>query len=193
MNLSIRARLLAVATVLSLAGLACGSGLGVGAPTAPASPIPISTEAAGEFENLWENALKNAGPNGEVTVVMTEEQVTSFVALKLAEEADNPLTNIQIYLRDGKMTLTGDAKLGAISAPATIAISVTVDATGDLVAEIEDADFGPVPVPQSVLDQLNESIAQSITNELSFDETQVTIQSIAIADGKMSFSGIVNQ
>ena len=120
MNLLLRARILSAVIALSLAGLACGSGIGIGAPTAPASPIPISTEAAGELEDLWQTALNNPGPNGEVTVVMTEEQVTSYVALKMAEEPDNPLTNIQIFLRDGKMTLKGDAKLGAITAPASV-------------------------------------------------------------------------
>jgi hypothetical protein len=194
MNLSLRARMLGSAVLaLSLAELACGSPLGLGAPTAPASAIPVSTEAAGELEDLWTNAIKNAGPNGEVTVVMTEEQVTSYVALKLAEEPDTPLENIQIFLRDGQMTLKGDAKVGALKAPATLSIDVTVDGDGDLKAEIVDADFGPIPVPQSMLDSLNASIADSLTNELTIDSTEVTIQSIAIADGKMSFSGVVNQ
>jgi uncharacterized protein YpmS len=178
---------------LSLAGLACGSGLGVGAPTAPASAIPVSTEAAGELEDLWTNAIKNAGPNGEVTVVMTEEQLTSYVAVKLAEEPDVPITDVQIFLRDGQMTLTGNAKVGALTAPATMAIDVTVDEDGKLAVEITDADFGPVPVPSSMLDSLNDSLQESLTNELTIDSTQVTIQSIAIADGKMSFSGIVKQ
>ena len=194
MNLSLRTRMLGSALVaLSLAGLACGSGIGIGAPTAPASPIPVSTEAAGELEDAWQTALENAGPNGEVTVVMTEEQVTSFVALKLAEEPDVPLENIQIFLRDGKMTLTGDAKIGAITAPAALVIDITVDADSKLAAEIVDADFGPVPVPQSMLDDMNQSIAESITNELTIDSTEITIESIAISDGKMSFSGTVKQ
>ena len=192
MNLSIRARMLGCAVVaLSLAGLACGSG--IGAPTAPASPIVVSTEAAGELEDLWTNAIENAGPDGEVVVVMTEEQVTSYVALKLAEEPDVPLENIQIFLRDGKMTLKGDAKVGVVTAPATLSIDITVDGDGKLAAEISDADFGPIPVPQSMLDELNASIAESLTNELTIDSTEVTIKSIAISDGKMSFSGTVKK
>jgi len=191
MNLSLRARMLSVAVVaLSAASLACGAGLA--GPTPPASPIPISTEAAGEFENLWQNAIDNS-VDGKVTVVMTEEQVTSYVAIKLAEEPDVPLTDIQIFLRDGKMTLKGNAKVGTISAPATIVINVTVDEDGKIQAAIEDADFGPIPVPQSMLDSLNTSINESLTNELTVDSTQVTIKSIAIADGKMSFSGTIKK
>ncbi len=194
MNLSFRARMLGCAVLaLSLAGLACGSGLGIGAPTAPASPIVVSTEAAGELEDLWQNAIDNAGPNGEVVIVMTEEQVTSYVAIKLAEQPDAPLENIQIFLRDGKMTMTGDAKIGALTAPATLVIDVTVDGDGKLAASITDADFGPVPVPQSMLDSLNDSISESLTNELTIDSTEVTITSIAISDGKMSFSGTIKK
>lgn len=193
MNLSIRIRLVGTAVLaLSLAGLACGAPFGLGAPTAPASPIPVSTEAAGELEDLWQNAIDNADANGQVTVVMTEEQVTSYVALKLAEQPENPIENVQIFLRDGKMTLQGDAKLGTLTAPATLVIDITVDANGQLAAEIEDADFGPVPVPQSMLTSLNDAIQESLTNELTINSTQLTITSIAIADGKMSFSGTVN-
>lgn len=192
MNLTMRARMLGCAVLaLSLAGLACGTGLG--APTAPASPIVVSTEAAGELEDLWANAIKNAGPDGEVVVVMTEEQVTSYVAIKLAEQPDAPLENIQIFLRDGKMTLQGDARVGALTAPATLVINMTVDEDGKVVAAIEDADFGPIPVPQSMLDGLNDTIQQSLTNELTIDSTEVTIKSIAISDGKMSFSGTIKK
>lgn len=195
MNLSVRTRMLgSVVLALSLAGLACGSPLaGIGQPTAPASPIPVSTEAAGELEDLWANAIKNAGPNGEVTVVMTEEQLTSYVAVKLAQEPDVPLENIQIFLRDGQMTLTGDAKVGALTAKASLAVEVTVDAEGKLKAEITDADFGPVPVPGDMLTSLNEALQDSLTEELTINSTEITIQSIAIADGKMSFSGTINQ
>lgn len=193
MNLSLRVRLVGSAVLaLSLSGLACGAPFGLGAPTAPASPIPVSTEAAGELEDLWQNAIDNADENGQITVVMTEEQVTSYVALKLAEQPENPIENVQIFLRDGKMTLQGDAKIGSLNAPATLVINVTVDADGQLVAEIEDADFGPVPVPSSMLTSLNDAIQESLTNELTIDSTQLTITSIAIADGKMSFSGTVN-
>src|SRR5690242_3836948 len=123
MNLSMRTRMLGSAVLaLSLAVLACGSPLGIGQPTAPASPIPVSTEAAGELEELWANAIENAGPNGEVSVVMTEEQLTSYVAVKLAEQPDVPLKNIQIFLRDGQMTLTGDAKVGPLSSKASLAV-----------------------------------------------------------------------
>jgi uncharacterized protein YpmS len=194
MNLSLRTRMLgSVVVALSLAVLACGSPLGIGQPTAPASPIPVSTEAAGELEDLWANAIQNAGPNGEVTVVMTEEQLTSYVAVKLAEEPDVPLENIQVFLRDGQMTLTGDAKVGVLKAKASLAIDVTVDDKGELKVEITDADFGPVPVPSDMLESLNESLQESLTNELTINSTEVTIQSVAIADGKMSFSGIIKK
>ncbi len=195
MNLSVRTRMFGTAVVaLSLAVLACGSPLsGLGQPTAPASPIPVSTEAAGELEDLWTNAIENAGPNGEVTVVMTEEQLTSYVALKLAEEPDVPLKNIQIFLRDGQMTLTGDAKIGALTAKASLAVDVTVNSEGKLEAEITDADFGPVPVPSDMLTSLNDALQESLSEQLTINSTEITIQSIAIADGKMSFSGTVNK
>ena len=40
---------------LTLAALACD--LAVGGPTPPGSPIPVSTEAAGQLTELWKNAI----------------------------------------------------------------------------------------------------------------------------------------
>jgi hypothetical protein len=70
------------------------------------------------------------------------------VAVKLAEEPDSPLENIQIFLRDGKMTMKGDAKVGSLTAPATLVIDVTVDEDGKIAATIR-LPTGPVPVPRS--------------------------------------------
>ena len=191
MNVSLRSRMLTLALAgLSAASLACGSFLG--GPTPPASPIVVSTEAAGELEDLWQNAIDNA-VDGQFSVVMTEEQLTSYVSVKLAEQEEElPLEDVQIFLRNGNMTMKANAKIGAIVAPATIDFNVTVNAEGKLEAAIEDADFGPVPVPDSMLESLNESINESLTNELTINSTEITLESIAIADGKMSVSGTVN-
>jgi hypothetical protein len=173
--------------LLCLAGLACSLG---STPTPPASPIPVSTEAAGEVEDLWRTALENA-QDGQVTVVMTEEQLTSYVAVKLAEEPDAPFEDVQVFLRDGKMILFGNATLRGITAPAQVVLSVSTTAEGRLQVSIDEADFGPLPVPQSMLNTLSDGLNELMAGELGPQATGVRLTSVAIADGQMSLTGTV--
>jgi hypothetical protein len=177
-----------VLVALGLGALACSLG---SAPTAPASPIPVSTEAAGELQDLWQSALENAD-DGQVTVVMTEEQVTSFVAIRLAEQPDSPFDDVQVFLRDGKMTMQATATVGRLSAPAQVVLSVSTTAEGQLQVDIDEADFGPLPVPQSMLDTLSDRLNEGITGVGGLQASGVRITSIAIADGKMALTGTVN-
>ncbi|MGH2524686.1 MAG: hypothetical protein ACRDH2_19440, partial [Anaerolineales bacterium] len=113
---------------LGAASLACGLP-GRGGPTPPASPIPVSTEAAGELLDVWKSAVENSS-NGEVSVVVTEAQLTSYAAIKLAEQEDPPLRDPQIFLRDGKVQIYGTAKAGSLTAPAVIILSAVVTPEG---------------------------------------------------------------
>jgi hypothetical protein len=175
--------------LLGLAALACSLG---STPTPPASPIPVSTEAAGEVEDLWQSAIENA-QNGEVTVVMTEQQLTSYVAVRLAEQPDAPFEDVQVFLRDGKMTLFGNATLRGITAPAQVILSVSTTPEGRLQVSIDEADFGPVPVPQSMLETLSDGLNEMMSGELGPQATGVRITSVAIADGQMSLTGTVSR
>jgi hypothetical protein len=173
--------------LLCLAALACSLG---STPTPPASPIPVSTEAAGQIEDLWQSAIENA-QNGQVTVVVTEEQLTSYVAVRLAEQPDAPFDDVQIFLRDGKMTLFGNATVRGITAPAQVVLSVSNTAEGRLQVSIDEADFGPVPVPESMLDTLSEGLNEMMSGDFGPQATGVRITSVAIADGQMSLTGTV--
>lgn len=184
-------RVTVLAGSLSLAALACGTGLG--GPTPPASPIPVSTEAAGELEALWEQALENAKSGDEVSVVMTEAQVTSYVALKLAEEPDSPFEDVQIFLRDGKITMQAKATAGSLSVPAQVMLGVTTNAEGQLVIAIEDADFGPMPVPNSLLEDMSDGLNDLIAGQAGTEVNGLNITSIVIADGQMAVTGTVSQ
>lgn len=173
---------------LFLAGLACSPSLG--GPTPPGPPIPVSTEAAGQLIELWQKAFENA-QNGQVSVVMNEEQVTSYVALKLAEDPDSPIRDVQIYLRDDKLTLYGQATAGRITAPAQIVLGAATTADGQVAIALESADFGPVPVPQALLSEVSSGLNQLITGQLGVQTTGFNVTSIAIADGQMAVAGTV--
>jgi len=172
------------------AGLACG--LPLGGPTPPASPIPVSTEAAGQLQDLWKSAVENSS-NGEVSVVVTEEQLTSYAAIKLAEQADPPLSDLQIFLRDGKVQIYGTAKAGTISTKAVIVLSAAVTPEGALKLSVDQANFGPLPVPASLLDDLSKALDEGLTGKLGSQASGLKITSLLIADGQMTITGTVKK
>ena len=175
---------------LVMASLACEMGLG--GPTPPASPIAVSTEAAGELEQLWQDAIENS-QNGEVSVVMTEAQVTSYVALKLAENPDSPFEDVQVFLRDGNIIMQAKAQAGEMSVPAQVVLGVTPNAESQPTITIEEADLGPLPLPDSILSDISDGLNDLIAGQLGGQASNFNITSITIADGQMAVSGTVNQ
>jgi hypothetical protein len=175
---------------LVAASLACD--LTVGGPTPPGSPIPVSTEAAGQLKDLWKSALDNS-QNGEVSVIVTEEQLTSFMALKLEEQADPPLRDVQVYLRDSRIQIFGTAKAGTISTTARVSLAVAITPEGQAKFSIDKADFGPVPVPSSLLDNLSSVLNEAFTGQVGSLATGLKIKSVLIADGQMGIIGTVTK
>ncbi len=173
---------------LTLAALACD--LSVGGPTPPGSPIPVSTEAAGQMTELWKNAIASAS-GGEVSVVVTEEQLTSYLDLKLQEQTDPPLQNVQVYLRDSKVQIYGTAKASNVSTTALVTLAVTITEDGNAQFAIEKADFGPVPVPKELLNNLSVALNEAFTGKIGSLATGIKIKSVLIADGNMGIVGAI--
>lgn len=181
-------RALAVIVVLALASLACD--LTVGGPTPPASPIPVSTEAAGELTNMWSAAATAIPAGGEVSVTLTEAQITSFVALKLQEQPDAPIKDVQVFLRDGKIQIFGNAQAGNVKTTALVIIAVTVTPEGAVQFDAEKADFGPLPVPGALLDNLSSTLNEAFTGNLGSTASGLKITNVLIADGQMAITGL---
>jgi hypothetical protein len=188
-----RIRLGSMLFVISLgaASLACGLPFR-GGPTPPASPIPVSTEAAGELLDVWKSAVENSS-NGEVSVVITEEQLTSYAAIKLAEQEEPPLRDPQVFLRDGKVQIYGTAQAGSLTAPAVIVLSATVTPEGQINLNIDQANFGSLPVPASLLEDLSTALDEGLTGRLGSQASGVKITNLLIADGQMTITGAVSR
>lgn len=175
----------AIVGVLALAALACSLGA---APTPPASPIPVSTEAAVELESALETAAASE-PGSEVTLTMTEEQVTSYVNNELAEQPDSPFTDAQVYLRDGQIQVHGNATVEGLTAPMQLVLDVAPNEAGGLDIAIAQARFGPLPMPDSLLDQLSTGLDDTLGGQFSPEQTGMRVTSVEIADGEMVLTG----
>ena len=166
--------------------LACNAPIpGLFGPT----PIPVSTEAAGQLiENL---GSITPGPDGSVTVVITQEQLTSFVAIELAKTPDVPLENPQIALDKGEVQFTGVLDTGGLKSKVEVSLSVVVNAEGKLDVQITTARLGPLPIPGEILEAVSQVVSDSLTNEINTKAgAKIKLTSVTIENGALTATGV---
>ena len=122
-------------TTLMLASLACTVFVG-GPDYSDRTPIPVSNEAAESLKDEIQRAFEAGATTGEVTIYITETQITSVLALRLQtdqnlQQDSKPLiTDPQVYLRDGQMQIFGKTEQGMFAANIGIIVSVGIDENG---------------------------------------------------------------
>jgi uncharacterized protein YpmS len=172
---------------LILATLACT--INVGGPDYPDTTIPISTEAVEEMKQSIQEALAAGAASGQATILINEIQLTSYLAFKLQEQPEPFLTNPQVYLQDGAIQIYGTAQSGYFLATARIVFTASADANGELVIELSEADFGPLPVPDGLKEAVTAIVSEAYTGALGPVATGFRIEAIVISDGMMAITG----
>jgi hypothetical protein len=187
MKSQLSTRLATICITLTAAALACGGPITVGGPTPTYEPIPVSSEAA---QSLIDKFDAVGATSGEVTVSITESELTSFIAGQLEAQPDASFSNPQVYLRDGKILLYTTVTTEQITANAEVVMNATIqDNTLDVT--IESANFGPIPVPEGSLDALASTISDNLLSAMSDMPTGVGLKDITIADGLLTIMAVV--
>lgn len=180
--------------VLILASLACTVSVG-GPDYSDRAPIPVSSEAADGLKEEIRRAFEAGATTGEVTINITEPQITSVLAQRLQvdpnlQQDKKPLiTDPQVYLRDGQMQVFGRTQQGMFAANIGIIVAVGVDENAKPKIEIVSADFGPLPAPEGLNAAISAMIQEAYTGAVGPVATGLRIQTISIADGIMTISG----
>jgi hypothetical protein len=175
--------------VLILSALACT--INVGGPDYPDTPIPVSTEAIEQMKQSIQEALATGAASGQVSFVINEIQLTSYLAFKLQEQPEPFITDPQVYLRDGQIQIYGTAQKGYFLATARIIFTAYADADGKLAIELSEADFGPLPVPDGLKEAATAIVSEAYTGALGPVATGFRIEAIVISDGMMAITGRV--
>lgn len=179
---------------LVLASLACTVFVG-GPDYSDRAPIAVSNEAAESLKEEIERAFEAGVTSGEVTINITETQITSVLALRLQtdpnmQQDQKPLiTDPQVYLRDGQMQIFGKTRQGMFAANIGVIVSVGVDENGKPKIEIVSADFGPLPAPEGINNAISAMIQEAYTGSVGPAATGFRIQNITIANGLMTITG----
>ena len=124
-----------------------------------------------------------------VTVVFTEEQWTSFIALELTKNQDLPIQDPQVYLQNGQIEVYGKIQQGPITAKIRLDLQASVQDYGQVKLDIVAADFGPIPAPAGLLEALSKVIDETASNSINPETIGVSIESLTIADGTMTITG----
>jgi len=175
------------ALCLIVAGLACQ--INVGGPTPPSEPFQISTLEAMQLEENWQAAFEADPIDGRVTVVITERELTAFLAARMAEAQNPILKEPQVRLQGGEIQIFGVASVGPLEASVLLSIQPLVDSEGVLAFNITTAEVGPLPIPDTLKQGLSDLLTEAFTGNLGSVATGIRITSLAIADGEAAIVG----
>jgi hypothetical protein len=158
--------------LLALTILACTT---AGSATLPGSPVEVSPEAAQRVEAKLVKALQE-NPNDQFILRFTNEEITSYMTYSLEETTEPPITDPQVRFTKGKVYVAG--RLANVNPMQVEALIVAVPRiTGEqLVIEIESVYLGPLPVPDTLLATLSETIDKALEEaQIKLKITQVEI------------------
>jgi hypothetical protein len=176
-----------LAASLGLAAIACQ--IDVGGPEAPGEPIPVSTEAAGEMARAWESAVAGAAGSGRLTLLLTEDQVTSYLALRLEAEEDPLISSPQVYLRDGAIQIHGRTHQGIFAADVLISVAPTLEEDGTISFDVTSADVGPLPAPDALRESVSAMLTEAFTSPLGSLATGFRITTLVVSGGEAALVG----
>jgi uncharacterized protein YpmS len=174
-------------SVIFLAVMACT--INIGGPAYPNQHIPVSTEAVGELQFAMQTAVAAGADSGQITLLITEPQLTSYLATQLQTQAQPLFTDPQVYLRDGQIQIYGTVTQGYLQVTIEIVVTAGVDQQGQLKIELTTADFGPLPVPTGLKDTVTAAIQEAYTGSIGPAAIGFRLESITVADGTMTIIG----
>lgn len=173
-------------TALLAATLACS--IFVGGPAFP-TELPAPTETPVSLQDQIQQAMTQGAQTGQISLQLTEGQLTSFLAEKLAQQSKPVITEPRVYLRAGQMIVYGKATSGIFTANVRMTLQVGVDSNGQPQISVVNTDFGPIAAPQGFNEAVAASFREAFTGYLGPIATGFRLESIAIGDGVMTVTG----
>jgi hypothetical protein len=177
--------LLLVATLLALVSLACGLGKQGAIPSAPSGPIPVSQGSADRLKENFNREMQEASTGEEFRLFVTNEEITSLVALTLQDTGSVPLTDPQIWFTAGRVYITGTFSPVWPLKFRSLIVATAVVRDGRVEVEVEQAQMGPFPFPKRVLQSASESLNETLV-EMQLDLQVTTLE---ILEGELQLAG----
>jgi len=155
----------------------------------PSVTIPVSTEAVEKLKSNVESAFEQSQKSGQVSIVITESQITSLVTYELQSSTEPQVSGLQIYLRDGQIQIYFTLLQNGLSLPGQCLVNVQTDGKGGFNIDILSAKIGPLPLTNEMKKMLSEEIKKAIGNQIYTNYGNLYIDSISISDSEMLILG----
>jgi hypothetical protein len=169
--------------------MACALGNPREVPSPPGGEIPVSQEAADRLKENFNREMQEASTGEEFRLFVTNEEITSLVALSLQETSSVPLSNPQVWFTAGRVYLTGTfSPFWPFRFPSLIVTTATVQ-DGQVQVEVERAQMGPFPFPRGALESASESINETLA-EMQLD---LEVKTLEILEGELQLAGTRRQ
>jgi uncharacterized protein YpmS len=151
--------------------------------------IEVSEEAAFSFEGNMQDTVEELKETGQLELTISESELTSYIQTKLNQDPNSVVRNTQIYLRDGKIQLTGDVKQGNLTLPMKASLNVQADGSGGIDYEVDSASVGPLKLPSNILNEITDQVQVFVGSSISGQIPNLYIDSITISDGFINIFG----
>lgn len=138
---------------------------------------------------MWEDALAGAVGTGQVILLFDESQVTALLRERLADDENSAFESPVVLLREGTIQVYGVSHQGPFRANVYLSIAPVLTPNGELGFELTSAEFGPLPVPDSVREGISAILTEVLSGPVGSLATGVRITSVAVEAGQLAIVG----
>jgi len=183
-----RYRLMLVFALLPVLLLACGRGQKT---PSTETRVPVSQEAADRLAQKLQEGVNRE--EGTFSLEVTDAELTSYVVLKLSEQADRKsdmlLEDFQAQFSGGQMIFSGKVATVCPLQLNVRAAAVARVEDGQLDVVVDKAQVGILPIPKGLLNSLSHIITETITEAPEQIEEAVEITDVEIGEGVIRIGG----
>jgi hypothetical protein len=128
-------------------------------------------------------------PGSMTSVTITEQQISSWLALEMKNNPDLPLSEVQVYLRDGKVQIWGMITGSENSTSALVVSELVIGENKHPYLSIESMQVGQQVVPTALLAQMEAWLNQSLSEQIERQAPGLALVSLKVTSGLVTLSG----
>ncbi len=159
-----------------------------GAPDRPGDPIMTSDNVALEAKAMLASSIPQPGALSSATI--TEQQITSWLAMEMKNNPDLPLSEIQVYLRGGEIQIWGMVSGSADATSALLTGTISIDSNAQPVFTLESMQIGQQTVPSILLSQAEGWLNQMLTEKINSEIPGLRLMNVNVTNGLITVSGM---
>jgi len=159
-----------------------------GAPERPGAAIIPSDETAMEVKITLENSVP--APGSLSSISLTERELTSWLAMEMKNNPDLPLSDVQVYMRDGKIQIWGVVTGSVDSTSALIVGNLMIDSNRKPNIEVESMQIGTQVIPAALVLQMESWLNQMLLENIEKQAPGLEIMNVNVSSGMVTISGM---